>query len=61
MLAKLNAARKTIAAVVTGLIGWAGVVVASEPSGVTDAEWLALAVALATALGVYGIANKPNA
>jgi hypothetical protein len=53
--------RKTITAVVTGVIGWAGVVIASDATGVTAAEWLGLAVAVATALGVYGVPNDPPA
>lgn len=51
--------RKTIAAVATGLIGWATVVVQSAPSGVTSSEWIMLATVLATALGVYGVTNEP--
>ena len=50
--------RKTITAVVTGLIGWGVVVVASEPAAVTASEWLMGATALATALGVYAVANE---
>lgn len=51
--------RKTVAALVVGVIGWAGVVVTSEPSHITASEWLQLAVAAATALGVYAVANEP--
>lgn len=57
-MSKLNEYRKTIAAVVTGGLGWGALVVASEPAAVTAAEWLAGGVALATALGVYLIPNK---
>lgn len=49
--------RKTITAVVTGLIGWGTAVVQSAPSGVTATEWIMLATVTATGLGVYGIAN----
>lgn len=49
--------RKTVAAVVTGAIGWAAAVVASEPSSITASEWIFGATALATALGVYTVAN----
>jgi hypothetical protein len=49
--------RKTVSAVVTGLIGWATVVVVSDPSPISAAEWIALATVLATALGVYTIRN----
>lgn len=50
--------RKTIAAVVTGLIGWATVVVTSEPTAITASEWNMLATVLATALGVYQVSNE---
>lgn len=55
-LAKYN---KTIAAIVIGAIGWASAVVTSAPSAITAGEWIALATAVATALGVYQVANKP--
>lgn len=51
--------RKTVAALVVGVLGWAGVVITSEPAAVTASEWLQLAVAAATALGVYAVANEP--
>ena len=51
--------RKTITAVVVGLIGWATVVVTSEVVKITASEWLWLATALATALGVYTVPNDP--
>ena len=51
---------KTITAIVTGVIGWVGVVVASTPAPISDSEWLALAVVLATALGVYAVPNSPT-
>ena len=50
--------RKTISAVVTGLIGWAAAVVASAPAHVTASEWVFGATVLATALGVYTVGNK---
>lgn len=53
-----NASRKTIAALVGGLISWAYVVNDSVTPGVTTGEWIGLAVVVATALGVYGVANK---
>ena len=52
--------RKTVTAVVTGLIGWAAVVITSEPTAITASEWLMGATALATALGVYAVANQPE-
>lgn len=54
----LNKYRKTIAALAIGLIGWATVVVNSDPSKITSSEWIMLAVAIATALGVYSIPNE---
>lgn len=50
--------RKTVAAVVTGVIGWASAVVVSEPVHITAGEWVMGATVLATALGVYTIANE---
>lgn len=55
---QLSKYNKTIAAVVIGLLGWGGVVVASEPTAITASEWLAFGVALATALGVYQVPNE---
>jgi hypothetical protein len=55
----LNAYRKTITAVVTGVIGWAAVVVASNQTAITASEWLMLATVVATACGVYTVANQP--
>lgn len=54
-LSKYN---KTITAVVTGLIGWATVVVTSDSAAVTAGEWIMLATVLATALGVYQVKNQ---
>jgi hypothetical protein len=50
--------RKAVAAVVTGLIGWATVVVTSAPTEITSSEWLMLGTVLATALGVYQVRNE---
>jgi hypothetical protein len=50
---------KTVSALVTGLIGWGGVVVSSVSNHVTASEWLFLAVVVATALGVYAVPNGP--
>lgn len=57
-LQELQKYNKTIAAVVTGLIGWAAAVVVSDPAPVTAAEWVMFATVVATALGVYQVANK---
>jgi hypothetical protein len=48
---------KTIAALVTGALGWGAIVVASPSAAITATEWLAGGVALATALGVYLVPN----
>lgn len=55
----LNRYQKAIAALVTGAIGWGAVVIASTPTEITASEWLALAVVVATALGVYSVPNTP--
>lgn len=54
----LNPYRKTIAAIVVGLIGWASAVVTSDPSQITAGEWVTLATVVATAAGVYQITNE---
>ncbi len=52
--------RKTITAIITGIIGWAAVVIASSSNNITGAEWIALATVLATALGVFAVPNDPQ-
>lgn len=49
--------RKTVTALATGLIGWATAVVASSSSAITASEWIMLATAICTAIGVYGVPN----
>lgn len=56
---KLAPYRKTIAAIITGLLGWGAVVVTSEATKISASEWLTLGTALATTLGVYSVANEP--
>lgn len=56
----LPAYRKTLTALVTGVIGWAGAVTVSAPARITAAEWIVLATVLATALGVFGMPNEDN-
>lgn len=58
---KLSTVSKAIAALVTGVLGWAAVVVASPDAAITAPEWLALGVAVATAFGVYGMPNTASA
>lgn len=50
--------RKTVAAVVVGLLGWATSVVTSNPVQITAGEWIQLGTVLATALGVYQVTNE---
>lgn len=51
--------RKTVTAVVTGLIGWATAVVVSPAAPISAAEWIGLATVLAASVGVYQIPNDP--
>lgn len=51
---------KLVTALVTGAIGWAVLVVASDPSSITATEWVTGATYLATALGVYSVPNAPQ-
>ncbi len=48
---------KTIAALVTGVIGWGLEVVNSKSAAITSSEWIGLAIVVAVALGVYAIPN----
>lgn len=52
--------RKTLTALVTGVIGWAAAVVVSERASISASEWVMLATVVATALGVYQIPNDPE-
>jgi hypothetical protein len=52
---------KALAALVTGVVGWGAVVVASPSAAITSSEWLALAVVVASALGVYAVPNSAPA
>lgn len=47
----LNERRKTITALVTGLIGWA------IAYNVADEQWIELVIVVAIALGVYMVPN----
>ena len=58
---KIGRSRKAIAGVVTPTLAWA-TIVAGQPGSfqrVTAVEWVGLAIALATGLGVYQAANDP--
>ena len=56
---KLATYRKTIVALVGGVLAWGQVAYVPDGSLSRD-EWYGLAVALATALGVYGITNRQD-
>ena len=57
-MSKLGQYRKSGAALIGSVLTWAGA--AYVPTGhVNRPEWYALAVALATALGVYSVSNSP--
>lgn len=59
-MSNLPAYRKTITAVLTGLLGWGAVVVTSSTAAISASEWLMLGVAAATALGVYSVPNEKS-
>lgn len=48
---------KFVSAIVTAIIAWVTVVTQSAPAAISAAEWVAGAVLLAGALGVYGGSN----
>lgn len=50
--------RKALASLIAGSLAWGATVVASAPSSITAAEWLALGGVAAAALAVAGVA--PN-
>jgi hypothetical protein len=56
----LNPYKKTVAAIVIGVIGWATAVVTSDRATISAGEWIMLATAIATALGVYSVTNEPE-
>lgn len=60
VLAWLAATRKTWVAGIGVVLTWAGVAVVPHPGHVSAADWYGLAVALATAAGVYGVTNGPQ-
>jgi len=54
--------RKAIAGLVTAVLSWC-TLIANQDGGfhrITAAEWVALAIAVATALSVYGTSNDPQ-
>ena len=52
-------AKKAVTALFGGVVVWVTAVLQSADTGVTAYEWLALAVVVGTALGVYQVTNKP--
>lgn len=50
--------RKSITAIVGAGIAFATLVITSPQSAISASEWLSGGIGLATAVGVYGIANK---
>lgn len=56
----MNPYRKTIVAVVGAAITFASGVVVSPADAIAASEWLMGAIALGTALGVYGVSNSPD-
>lgn len=60
LLSRLAPYRKTVTALVTGLLGWGAVVVTSEPATIIAPEWLMLGTVVATAFGVYQVSNEPT-
>lgn len=60
LVALLTGARKAVVTFVGVVLTWAAVAVV--PDGhVSRPEWYALAVALSTVGGVYGVSNAPKA
>lgn len=59
MNALLRTYKKTIASVVIGVLGWSSAVTVSDASDITASEWVGLVTVLATAVGVYQLANEP--
>lgn len=53
----LAAYRKTVAAVLGAAGTWC---VVALSDGITELEWVALGIAVATALGVYSVPNEPQ-
>lgn len=56
-MSKLSEYKKTLFAIIAGAIGWGVQVTTSEPAAITSTEWIALATAGATAIGVYALKN----
>ena len=53
----LSEYNKTITVIVGEIVTWLTLVVTSDAKNVTSSEWLAGAIGLATAFGVYQVRN----
>ena len=49
---------KAIMALLTGAVGWATLVVTSDPAAITSEEWVAGGAALVTVVGVFLVPNR---
>lgn len=54
-MSNLPAVRKSIAAIVGAVLTWGSV---AQVDGITSGEWWGLAIAAATALGVFAVPNE---
>ena len=52
--------RKSVAALVAGLVLWGYLVIESGSEAVTAQEWIGLAVVILGAAGVWGVPNVPT-
>lgn len=50
--------KKSLTAVCGAVIAFATLVITSAPAAITASEWLSGGIGLATALGVYSVANS---
>lgn len=57
MIPALQPYRKAIMALATGAVGWATLVVTSDPQAITSDEWVAAGAAAVTVLGVFLVPN----
>ena len=53
-------AKKAVTALFGGAVVWVTAVLQSADTGITAYEWLAFAIVVGTALGVYQVTNKPT-
>lgn len=55
----VNEARKAVAALIGVVVGWSGIVVASDPKPVTSGEWQLLVAGLAGVVLTWLVPNDP--